>query len=338
MFKDHLATIISRTDLNQFQMAEMMSEIFDGKTTDAQVGAMMAALATKGETVEELAGAARAMRKKAHRIQVAAAPVVDTCGTGGDGLKTFNISTTTAFVVAGCGVTVAKHGNRSVSSTCGSADVLETLGIRLDTDPEVVEEAVREIGIGFLFAPLYHSAMRFAAKARAEVGLRSIFNMLGPLTNPAGANCQLLGVFAPQLTEMFAEALRLLGARSAFVVHGHDGLDEISVCAATRVSQLENDMIRTYDIYPEQYFGRLAEPDQMTGGDPAENAAITRKILAGEKGPKRDVVLLNAAAALVTCQKAADLKAGIALAEEAVDSGAAMGKLDALAAYTRDNG
>ena len=338
MFKDHLATIISRTDLNQSQMAEMMSDIFDGKTTDAQVGAMMAALATKGETVEELAGAARAMRKKAHRIQAAAMPVVDTCGTGGDGLKTFNISTTTAFVVAGCGVTVAKHGNRSVSSKCGSADVLETLGIKLDTDPEVVEEAVQEIGIGFLFAPLYHSAMRFAAKARTEVGLRSIFNMLGPLTNPAGANCQLLGVFAPQLTEMFAEALRLLGAKSAFVVHGHDGLDEISVCAPTRVSQLENDMIRTYDIYPEQYFGRLAEQDQMTGGDPAENAAITRMILKGEKGPKRDVVLLNTAAALVACQKAADLATGIALAEQAIDSGAAMGKLEALASYTRDNG
>jgi anthranilate phosphoribosyltransferase len=258
MFKAHLAAIISRTDLSEAQMAEMMSEIFDGKTTDAQVGAMMAALATKGETVEELAGAARAMRKKAHRIQAATTPVVDTCGTGGDGLKTFNISTTTAFVVAGCGVTVAKHGNRSVSSKCGSADVLETLGIKLDTDPEVVEEAVREIGIGFLFAPLYHSAMRHAARARTEVGLRSIFNMLGPLTNPAGANCQLLGVFAPQLTEMFAEALRLLGARSAFVVHGHDGLDEISVCAPTRVSQLENDVVRTYDIYPEQYFGQLA--------------------------------------------------------------------------------
>jgi anthranilate phosphoribosyltransferase len=338
MFKDHLATIISRTDLNQTQMAEMMSEIFDGKTTDAQVGAMMAALATKGETVEELAGAARAMRKKAHRIQAAAMPVVDTCGTGGDGLKTFNISTTTAFVVAGCGVIVAKHGNRSVSSACGSADVLETLGIILDTDPEVVEEAVQEIGIGFLFAPLYHSAMRFAAKARTEVGLRSIFNMLGPLTNPAGANCQLLGVFAPQLTEMFAEALRLLGARSAFVVHGHDGLDEISVCAPTRVSQLENDMIRTYDIYPEQYFGRLAEPQQMTGGNPEENAAITRTILKGEKGPKRDVVLLNTAAALVACQKAADLTTGIALAEQAIDSGAALGKLEALVAYTRDNG
>ena len=338
MFKDHLATIISRKDLTQAQMAEMMSEIFDGKTSDAQVGAMMAALATKGETVEELAGAARAMRKKAHRIQVATSPVVDTCGTGGDGLKTFNISTTTAFVVAGCGVTVAKHGNRSVSSKCGSADVLERLGITLDTDPEVVEEAVGEIGIGFLFAPLYHSAMRHAAKARMEVGLRSIFNMLGPLTNPAGANCQLLGVFAPQLTEMFAEALRLLGAKSAFVVHGHDGLDEISVCAPTRVSQLDNDMIRTYDIYPEQYFGQLAEPDQMTGGDPEENAAITHKILSGDPGPKRNVVLLNTAAALVACQKAADLKAGIAQAEQAIDSGAAMGKLETLIAFTRDNG
>ncbi|MGD8702155.1 MAG: anthranilate phosphoribosyltransferase [Desulfosarcina sp.] len=338
MFKDHLAAIISRTDLSESKMAEMMSTIFDGQASDAQVGAMMAALATKGETFEELAGAARAMRKRAQRIQVAARPVVDTCGTGGDGLKTFNISTTTAFVVAGCGVTVAKHGNRSVSSKCGSADVLECLGINLDTDPEVVEEAVQEVGIGFLFAPLYHSAMRHAAKARMEVGLRSIFNMLGPLTNPAGANCQLLGVFAPQLTEMFAEALRLLGAKSAFVVHGHDGLDEISVCAPTRVSQLENDTIRTYDIYPEQYFGQLAQPDQMAGGAPEVNASITHKILKGEKGAKRDVVLLNTAAALVACQKASDLKEGIARAEQAIDSGAAIGKLEALVAYTRDNG
>jgi anthranilate phosphoribosyltransferase len=338
MFKDHLATIISKTNLSESQMAEMMTEIFEGKATDAQVGAMMGALATKGETFEELAGAARAMRKMAHRIQVAATPVVDTCGTGGDGLKTFNISTTTAFVVAGCGVTVAKHGNRSVSSQCGSADVLECLGVKLDTDPEVVEEAVQSIGIGFLFAPLYHSAMRHAAKARMEVGLRSIFNMLGPLTNPAGANCQLLGVFAAHLTEMFAEALRLLGTRSAFVVHGHDGLDEISVCAPTRVSQLENDMIRTYDIYPEQYFGQLAAPESMAGGGPEENAAITRSILDGEKGPKRDVVLLNSAAALVACQKAADLKAGIALAEAAIDQGQALHKLDNLVAFTRENG
>jgi anthranilate phosphoribosyltransferase len=338
MFKEHLAKIIGRTDLTETQMAEMMSEIFEGQTTDAQVGAMMAALATKGETFEELAGAARAMRKKAHRIQAATSPVVDTCGTGGDGLKTFNISTTTAFVVAGCGVTVAKHGNRSVSSKCGSADVLESLGVKLDTDPEVVEEAVQEIGIGFLFAPLYHSAMRHAMKARTEVGLRSIFNMLGPLTNPAGANCQLLGVFAPHLTEMFAEALRLLGAKSAFVVHGHDGLDEISVCAPTRVSQLEADRIRTYDIYPEQYFGQLAQPEEMNGGDPEQNAAITRKILEGEKGPKRDVVLLNTAAALVACQKAEDLKEGIAKAEAAIDNKAALEKLEALVAYTQENG
>jgi anthranilate phosphoribosyltransferase len=338
MFKEHLAAIIDRTDLTQSQMAEMMSAVFDGQTTDAQVGAMMAALATKGETFEELAGAARAMRKKAHRIQVATAPVVDTCGTGGDGLKTFNISTTTAFVVAGCGVTVAKHGNRSVSSKCGSADVLECLGIELDTDPEVVEEAVQEIGIGFLFAPLYHSAMRHAMKARMEVGLRSIFNMLGPLTNPAGANCQLLGVFAPHLTEMFADALRLLGAKSAFVVHGHDGLDEISVCAPTRVSQLQDDRVRTYDIYPEQYFGQLADPASMTGGDPDVNARITRGILNGEKGPRRDVVLINSAAALVACQKSDDITAGIARAAEAIDSGAAMDKLESLVAYTRGNG
>ena len=338
MFKEHLSKIIGRTDLTEVQTAEMMSEIFEGRTTDAQVGAMMAALATKGETFEELAGAARAMRKKAHRIQAATSPVVDTCGTGGDGLKTFNISTTTAFVVAGCGVTVAKHGNRSVSSKCGSADVLECLGVKLDTDPEVVEEAVQAIGIGFLFAPLYHSAMRHAAKARMEVGLRSIFNMLGPLTNPAGANCQLLGVFAPHLTEMFAGALRLLGAKSAFVVHGHDGLDEISVCAPTRVSQLESDRIRTYDIYPEHYFGQLAQPEEMSGGDPEQNAAITRKILEGEKGPKRDVVLLNTAAALVACQKAEDLKEGITKAEAAIDSKAAMEKLGALVEYTQENG
>ncbi len=338
MFKQHLATIISGTDLTQDQMTEMISQVLAGDTTDAQIGAMMAALATKKETFEELAGAARAMRKSATRIQTFASPVVDTCGTGGDGLKTFNISTTTAFVVAGCGVTVAKHGNRSISSKCGSADVLETLGVKLDVDPEIVEEAVQEIGIGFLFAPVYHSAMRHAAKARTEVGLRSIFNMLGPLTNPAAANCQLLGVYAPELTEMFAQALRLLGAKSAFVVHGHDGLDEISVCAATRVSELKDEMIRTYDIFPEQYFGQFADQSDMTGGDPDENAAITKNILKGEKGPKRDVVLINSAAALVAAGKADDLKGGIAMAKTAIDSNSAMAKLEALADYTQENG
>jgi anthranilate phosphoribosyltransferase len=338
MFRDHLKKIVQKQNLKEDEMSEMLSEILSGDITDAQIGAFMAALATKGETFEEVAGAARAMRRKATRIQTPAQTVVDTCGTGGDGANTFNISTVTAFVVAGCGVTVAKHGNRSVSSKCGSADLLEKLGVKLGTAPEIIEEAVQEIGIGFLFAPVYHSAMRFAAKARKEVGLRSIFNMLGPLTNPAGANCQLLGVYAPELTEMFAQALRLLGGKRAFVVHGHDGLDEISVCAPTRISELNNGLIRTYDISPEQFFGRIADPVELAGGDPEKNAGIAQKILDGEKGPRRDVVLLNASAALVAAGKAGDFKQGIELAQAAIDGGKAREKLDALVKYTQENG
>jgi anthranilate phosphoribosyltransferase len=319
-------------------MAEMIGAIFSGEVTDAQSGAFMGALATKGETFAELAGAARAMRRKALRIQTGADTVVDTCGTGGDGAGTFNISTASAFVVAGAGVTVAKHGNRSVSSRCGSADVLEALGVNLNVTPEVVEEAVREIGIGFLFAPLFHGAMKYAMRARKEVGVRSIFNMLGPLTNPAAANVQLLGVFAPKLTEMFAEALRLLGARRAMVVHGHDGLDEISVCAPTRVSELNEGMIRTYDIQPELYFGDLADSADLAGGAPAQNAAILQDILAGAPGPRRNVVLINAGAALVCAGKAYRLEDGIRVAGEVIDSGAAMAKLDALVRYTQENG
>jgi len=337
MFKENLSKIVQKEDLNEEQMSQMITDIFSGNITDAQIGAMMAALATKGETFEELAGAARAMRRKALRIQTSTGTVVDTCGTGGDGAHTFNISTTTSFVVAACGVTVAKHGNRSVSSQCGSADLLEALGVKLDTAPEIVEEAVQDIGIGFLFAPLYHGAMRFAAKARKEVGLRSIFNMLGPLTNPAGANCQLLGVYAPELTEMFAHALQLLGAKRAFVVHGHDGLDEISVCAPTRVSELKDGLIRTYDISPEQFFSEQAEPADLLGGNPEENAQITRNILNGEKGPKRNVVLINAAAALVAAGQAEDLKQGIRMAETAIDDGAAANKMEALIKYSQEN-
>ena len=337
IIQESLKKIIQRQDLDEAEMAEVMSDIMSGNATDAQIGAFMAALATKGETFTELAGAARAMRRKATRIQVSADTVVDTCGTGGDRVHSFNISTTAAFVVAGCGITVAKHGNRSVSSKCGSADLLEALGVRLDVVPEVVEEAVQQIGIGFLFAPVFHGAMRHAAKARKEVGVRSIFNMLGPLTNPAGANCQLLGVFAPQLTEMFAQALRLLGARRAFVVHGHDGLDEITVCAPTRVSELKDGLIRTYDITPEQLLGRLAEPRDLTGGDPSLNAEITKRILAGEKGPKRDVVVLNAAAAIMAAELAGDFVEGMRLAEQSIDSGAAAGKLDALVRFTNEN-
>jgi anthranilate phosphoribosyltransferase len=338
MFRDNLIKIVQGNDLTATEMGAMISHVLSGEATDAQIGAMMGALATKGETFEELAGAAQAMRRKAHRIQTPADIVVDTCGTGGDGAQTFNISTTTAFVVAGCGVTVAKHGNRSISSKCGSADLLEALGVNLNTDPELVEEAIFELGIGFLFAPLYHSAMRYAAKARKEVAIRSIFNMLGPLTNPAGANCQLLGVYAPSLTEMFAKALKLLGARRALVVHGHDGLDEISICAPTRVSDLRDGLVTTYDLHPEQFFGGLADPAALAGGGAATNAEITRKILAGEKGPRRDVVVLNSAAALVAADKAASLAAGVPLAEAALDSGAATAKLEALVRFSRENG
>ena len=337
MFRENLNQIVRRKNLTENQMAQMITEIFSGDITDAQIGAMMAALATKGETFEELAGAARAMRRKALRIQTSARTVVDTCGTGGDGAQTFNISTTTAFVVAGCGVTVAKHGNRSVSSQCGSADLLEVLGVKIDTAPEIVEEAVQAIGIGFLFAPMYHGAMKYAANARKEVGLRSIFNMLGPLTNPAAANCQLLGVYAPELTEMFAQALQLLEAKRAFVVHGHDGLDEISVCAPTRISELKDGLIRTYDIVPEQFFGMRADPSDLKGGNPEDNAAITLGILKGEKGPKRDVVLLNAAAALVAAELADEFQDGIRRAEESIDDGAALAKLELLIQFTREN-
>jgi anthranilate phosphoribosyltransferase len=334
MIRESLKKLVRKEDLSEEEMAGLMGEIMSGNATDAQIGAIMAALATKGETFSELAGAARAMRRKALRIQTNADVVVDTCGTGGDGSNTFNISTTAAFVVAGCGVTVAKHGNRSVSSKCGSADLLEALGVKLDVGPEIVEEAVRQIGIGFLFAPMFHGAMRHAAGARRELGVRSIFNMLGPLTNPAGANCQLIGVYAPELTEMFAMALDRLGVKRAFVVHGHDGLDEISVCAPTRVSELKGGLVRTYDIFPERFLGRRAEPAELTGGTPAENAGITLKILSGESGPKLDVVLVNAGAALVTAGVAQDLDEGLKMAESSIYRGKAMEKLEALVQFT----
>lgn len=334
MFKQGLEDIIRGKELSQETMSQMITEILSGTITHAQIGAFMGALSTKGETYQELIGAARAMRRKATRIQTTRSVVLDTCGTGGDGASTFNISTTTAFVVAGCGVTVAKHGNRSVSSRCGSADLLEALGVNLNLDPEMVEEGIRDINIGFLFAPLYHGAMKFAAAARKEVGIRSVFNMLGPLTNPAGANCQLLGVYAPELTEMFAQALQGMGTRRAFVVHGHDGLDEISLSAPTRISELIDGKIKTYDLRPEQFFNRTGELQDLAGGSPSENAAITLGILKGEKGPKRDVVLLNAGAALVVAGEAVDIREGIHLAGEAIDSGAAQDKLQKLIQFT----
>ena len=334
MFKEGLQEIIRGRNLSEETMSQMITEILSGTITHSQIGAFIGALSTKGETFEELIGAARAMRRKAKRVQSTRSVVLDTCGTGGDGASTFNISTTTALVVAGCGVTVAKHGNRSVSSRCGSADLLEALGVNLNLDPEMVEEGICDINIGFLFAPLYHGAMKFAATARKEVGIRSIFNMLGPLTNPAGANCQLLGVYAPELTEMFAQALQGMGTRRAFVVHGHDGLDEISLSAPTRISELIDGKIKTYDLLPDQFFDRNTDLQDLAGGGPSENAAITLGILKGEKGPRRDVVLLNAGAALVVAGEAADIKDGIHLAGEAVDSGAAEDKLYQLIQFT----
>jgi anthranilate phosphoribosyltransferase len=336
-FTDYLNTIVNGQDLSQDQMAKMLDTIFSGQTTEAQVGAFMAALATKGETFEELAGAARAMRTKAVRVQTLPKKVIDTCGTGGDASGSFNISTTTAFVIAGAGVTVAKHGNRSVTSKCGSADVLEELGLNLSVDPEIVEESINEIGIGFMFAPLYHGSMKYAMKARTECKIRSIFNMLGPLTNPAAASCQILGVYAPELTEMFGKALNLLGVEKAFVVHGHDGMDEMTTTDLTRVTELNDDVIKTYDVDPLTYFDEYADPKDLLGGDAKHNAAITRAILSGGKGPKQNIVLLNAGAGLVAADAAPTIEKGIEMALRSIETGAAMEKLELLADYTREN-
>ena len=325
-----LTKLIRRQDLSADEAAEAVDAILGGELGEARIAAFLAAMAAKGETVEELAGASRAMRRRAVRVQAAGQTVVDTCGTGGDNSGTFNVSTTTAFVVAGAGVAVAKHGNRSVSSRCGSADVLEALGVKIDADPERMEQALNEIGIAFLFAPRYHAAMRHAAPVRKQLGVRTLFNLLGPLANPAGATCQLLGVYAAEHTEMFAHALRLLGTRRAFVVHGHDGMDEITVCAATRVSELNQGAVKTYDLLPERYFGRRAALADVAGGDAAANAAILNAVLDGEPGARRDLVLINAAAALVAAGRAPDLAAGLELAGTSVDKGLAREKLQAL--------
>ncbi len=337
-FTTNLNQIIQQKNLTQEDMSSMMMEIFSGDITDAQIGAFMAALATKKETFEELTGAAKAMRKKAVKIQIITDNVVDTCGTGGDCTDTFNISTTTAFVVAGCGVTVAKHGNRSISSQCGSADLLEGLGVNIDTDPEIVEEAVNEIGIGFLFAPKFHGSMRHAATARKNIGIPSVFNMLGPLTNPAAAKYQLIGVYAPDLTEMFARTLKLLGTKKAFVVHGHDGMDEITTTALTRITELNQGLIKSYDLDPRDYFDTYAELKNISGGNKKTNSQITMSILSGKTKNKRNIVLLNTAAALVAAEKAVDISLGIKMAEESIDSGQALNKLNQLIEFTQDNG
>jgi anthranilate phosphoribosyltransferase len=312
------------------EMEAAMEEIMSGKATSAQIGSFLTALKMKGETIAEITGAANVMRRKAIPVHVEdnGRPLLDTCGTGGDGSGTFNISTTVAFILAGAGVRVAKHGNRSISSSCGSADVLQELGASLDRTPEDVARCINETGFGFLFAPLHHVAMKHAIGPRREMGIRTIFNLLGPLTNPASASYQLLGVYDPDLTEPLAQALHGLGTRSAMVVHGLDGLDEVSISAPTKVSHLKDGNVATSTIDPRQIGMEFCDRREIKGGTAEENALHLRAVLNGEQGPRRQVSLLNAAAAFVVTGLAGDLAEGMSLAAQSVDSGAARRKLD----------
>ncbi len=329
MIKEAVNILVSGINLSEAEMAECMTEIMEGRSTDAQIGAFLAALRIKGETVDEITGAARIMREKAARIN-APGGVLDTCGTGGDMSHTFNISTTVAIVVAAAGVPVAKHGNRSVSSKSGSADVLEALGVKIDLQPEKVEKCLFETGFGFLFAPLFHPAMKFAIGPRREMGIRTIFNILGPITNPAGAKRQILGVFSSSLTETLAKVLGNLGAEDAMVVHGEDGLDEITITDGTKASRFSKGKVENIYLSPEDFgLGRGTRED-LIGGDKDENAKISLKILSGEKGPKRDIVLINSAAALMVAGKSDDPRTALEMAKYAIDSGSALTKLEAI--------
>ena len=338
--------LVERRDLTRIEAVAAMEAIMSGAATNAQIAAFLTALRMKGETVEELIGFAQVMRQKAVRVRTRGEEVaaltgtdremlIDTAGTGGDAAGTFNVSTATAFVVAGAGLKVAKHGNRSVSSLCGSADVVETLGINLELGPAKVARCVDEVGIGFLYAPLLHTAMKHVMAARREMGVRTVFNMLGPLTNPAGANAQVIGVYSQALTEPLARVLAELGTIRAFVVHGADGLDEISNTGENQIAEVREGIVRTFKVRPEDFgIPRVAIGD-LQGGDREENAQIIRQILQGESGAKRDIVVMNAAAALVVGGKAKDFKEGVALASHSIDSSAARAKLEALIEFSQ---
>jgi anthranilate phosphoribosyltransferase len=323
--------------LSRIEAEAAMEEILSGRAAEGSIIALLAALRSKGETVEELVGFARAMRRHAAPIfSDDSRPdelLVDTCGTGGDASGTFNISTAAAFVAAGAGVRVAKHGNRSISSKCGSADVLEALGISLDVPPERIAAAIKEIGIGFLFAPAMHTAMRHAMPARRRLG-RTAFNLLGPLTNPAGARAQVVGVFSDKLVEKVASVLAELGVERAFVVHGTGGLDEISLEGETSVGEVHHETVSLYDVTPEDFGLERAPLSAISGGDAVHNAEIVRAVLSGEKGPRRDIVIANASAAIVAANRAADFLEGAQLAAQSIDSCVALKKLDALIAFT----
>ena len=334
MIKDAIAKLVDRQHLAEAEAEAVMQEIMDGRATPAQIAAYLTALRMKGETADEITGSARAMRAKAVRIRPTDPLVVDTCGTGGDGGTTFNVSTTVALVVAGAGITVAKHGNRAVSSRSGSADVLKCLGVWIDLPPEQVEACVNEIGIGFLFAPMFHGAMKHAVGPRQEIGVRTIFNLLGPLTNPAGATVQIVGVYEESLCDLMANVLMRLGVRHCYVVHGMDGLDEITLTDRTRVCEGKAGRLTSYVVEPRDFGLQRARPKDLAGGDAEENARIIRDILAGREGPRLQLVQLNAAPALVACGRAATLQDGVTLAHTIIRSGAAMDKLERLIKWT----
>jgi anthranilate phosphoribosyltransferase len=333
----YLAQIVERESLSAAEAEAAMGVILRGEASHTQIAAFLTALRMKGETVDELAGFARAMRAMAAPVDVGlnGAPLLDTCGTGGDRSDTFNISTVAAFVAAGAGVRVAKHGNRSISSRCGSADLLESMGIRLEITPEQSARAIREIGIGFLFAPAVHSAMRHAQPVRVELKMRTAFNLLGPLTNPAGANAQLAGAPSERAAELMAGALAALGLCRGFVVHGSDGLDEITTTGPTLAWEIREGTVERRCLKPEDFGVAPAPPEALKGGDRERNREIAQAVLAGERGPRRDVVLANAAAALVAAGKAESFREGAALAATAIDSGAALERAAALAAFTQ---
>jgi anthranilate phosphoribosyltransferase len=333
MIKEAIAKLIENVNLSRLETEQVMKEIMGGKATSAQIASFITALRIKGETVDEITGCAQVMRQYATKIKVAG-PTIDTCGTGGDRSYTFNISTVSAFVVSGAGLTVAKHGNISVSSKCGSADLLKALGVKLDIGPDKVERCLAKVGIGFLFAPALHRAMKYAMSSRREIGIRTVFNILGPLTNPAGAAYQLLGVYDQALTESLARVLGKLDSRHSLVVHGLDGMDEVTTTSQTQVSELTRGEVKTYQISPEDFGIKRARLRDLKGGEVQANVKIALDVLNGQSGPQRDIVLLNAACAIYAGEIAKDIAQGLQLARRSIDSGKALEKLELLKKYT----
>ncbi len=334
MIKEATVALVSGRSLTMEEAASVMEEIMQGEATPAQFGAFVTALRLKGETVDEIIGLARTMRAKAIRVTVPGL-LVDTAGTGGDDLSTINISTAAAVVAAGAGLKVAKHGNRAMSSQCGSADVLEALGVRIDFNAGQVERCLEEVGMAFMFAPLFHPAMKYASAPRREIGIRTVFNILGPLTNPAGARAQIVGVADGSLVEKLALVLQGLECHHALVFHGEDGLDEVTITGKTRVCELKDGVIKSYSISPEEFGLSRAGLDSLRGGTARENALLLRGIMAGTLGPQRDAVLLNAAAVLLAGDRVGTLQQGVALAQEVIDGGHALAKLEQLVEFSQ---